>query len=122
MVPVMGGPPKRPFLAARGPQQAKHELEEAAGLVGPVGKITVVNARDGEHADVIHEKAHDNGGPTDAGENGQDSGQVNGEKSDAFRPIDLLVSRRVPFDPPPQGLRGGLKRIVFNLRHNLSTS
>src|SRR5271167_3711828 len=53
MMPVMGRPPKGPLLAATGSPKGHQELEEAAGLIGPVRKIAMINARDGEHAGEI---------------------------------------------------------------------
>ena len=49
------GPPERSLLGAGGAPKSENELEKAACFVSPVGKIPVVGARDGEHAEVIHE-------------------------------------------------------------------
>ena len=90
VMPVMGGPPKRPLLAAGSAPESHDELEEAAGLVGAMGEIPVVDPRNGEHAEVVHEDAHGDGDPTDTGQEGEDADDVNAEESGAAAPVDLL--------------------------------
>src|SRR6202789_3701597 len=102
---VMGGSPKRPLLPAGTAQEGQDELENPAGLVGAVGKVTVVNTRDGEHPDVIHEKAHGNRGPANSGENGANPDHVHTKEGDAAAPVNLLVVGELA----PHGF-GGLRR------------
>ena len=97
MVPVMGSPPKRPLLAARSAPEGQNELKETTGLIGAMGEITVVSPRDGEHAGVIHEKAHADGRPADTGKNGQDADHVDTEEGDASAPIEPLIHREFGF-------------------------
>lgn len=94
---VMGGPPERPLLATGSTPESQDELEETTGLIGTVGKVTMVSSRDGEHAGIIHEKAHADGRPADAGKNGQDADHVDAEKGDASAPIEPLIHREFGF-------------------------
>src|SRR5579859_5761003 len=104
VVTMMGGPPKRPLLSAGGAPEAHDELEEPAGLVGAMGEVTVVDTRDGEHAEVVHENAHGDGRPADAGQEGKDTDDVHTEKGDAAAPIDLLFASEFAAELLGEGL------------------
>src|SRR5581483_40854 len=93
---VMGGPPKRTLLTAGGSPKSHDGLEEPAGLVSAVGEVPVVDARDGEHAGVIHEKAHRDGGPADPRQESQKTDDMHAEKGDAAGPVDLFIDRKGP--------------------------
>src|SRR5580692_5695367 len=89
---VVGGPPKRSLLAGGSPPESQYELEKPAGLVGAVGKITVVSAGDGEHPGIVHENTHGDGGPTDAGQEGQDTHHMYQQEWDSPLPIHFLAT------------------------------
>jgi hypothetical protein len=91
MVTVMSRPPKWPLLGAGRAPTSQNELKNTACFVGSVGKIAVVSAGNGEHAGVIHEKAHENRGPAETGKNREYAHHMDQEKRDAIHPVNLFI-------------------------------
>jgi hypothetical protein len=54
---MRSGPPKRAFLCRRRSQKREKQLEDAARLVRTMGKIAVINARNGEHAQEVRSQS-----------------------------------------------------------------
>ena len=115
VVTVMGGPPERPLLPTGGAPEAHNELEEPAGLIGAVGEVTVVDTRDGEHAEVVHEDAHGDGRPADAGQESEDTDDVHTEKGDAAAPIDLLFFGELAAELLGEGLVLGVNGLIVGV-------
>ena len=76
MVPVMGGPPKRASLGRAGAKNAKKKLRNTAGLKRFMGKVSVVEASNGEHAHGEKADCKDDGKGTGASDDDQQTGQM----------------------------------------------
>jgi hypothetical protein len=87
VVPVMGGPPERAALGRRIPQHSEEELPEAACLVGPVGEVSVVKARDGEHTNHIEAGGYCHSGPTPADPEDAQTGDVENDEGKDSKPV-----------------------------------
>ena len=68
---VVAGPPQRPLLGGRGAAECEQELERPARLVGLVGEVPVVPARDEEHATPVGDEQDHPVVPPDPGEDGE---------------------------------------------------
>jgi len=79
MVAVMGGPPERSALDGGIAENREDELPEAAGLIRLVGKIAVIETRDGEHA---HEIEHQRGRRRDPAPPHPDDPEAHGVQND----------------------------------------
>jgi len=67
VVSMMTGPPERAFLRTGRSKKREKKLKGAARLVGAMGKITVIRAGDGEHANEIEGNADEKSGPAKSG-------------------------------------------------------
>src|SRR6185312_15194136 len=84
-------PPNGSALHRRGAEQAEDELAGARGLEGAMGKIAVIEARDGEHAYQVEPHGDGQSRPAEAHpDDGETSGMHHHEGDDA-RPIDVPV-------------------------------
>ena len=75
---VVSRPPQDALLRRRHRQKREDELEGAAGLKRPVGKVTVVAGGDEKHPRVIHRRAEDHVRPAKLDEKSRQAGQVHG--------------------------------------------
>lgn len=66
-------------------------MECAPGFVAAVREVAVVTRSDEEHAAVVGDEAKDDGFPGDAGEDGEQRGEVDCEERDGGFPVDSFV-------------------------------
>ena len=90
MVTVMVRPPQRASLNSRSTPKREEKLAEAGGAVRLVGKISVIDARDGEHPQKIK---RDRGPRCDRAHShpeNREAAAVQNQKRNAAHPIDLV--------------------------------
>jgi hypothetical protein len=92
MMPMMRRPPERTPLEGGTAYPRQDELKEAAGTVGPVGKVTMVSGCDPEHADYVRGEAKYKRFPGNARPERGDTSRVNAQKRDACYPVDAVAS------------------------------
>jgi hypothetical protein len=109
VVAVMGSPPQRTALGAGLRQECEHELKHAAGLVGAVGKVSVVDTGHREHADEVQRHAADGRRRGDTGPDGSESEQMDGNEGRHAQPADF-----------PRCLCGSGHRNLMSLIHRHS--
>src|SRR5258708_3930652 len=93
MMPVMGCPPERSLLHAKGAAQCEDELEHAAGTEGAGGEVTVITNGEKGHPQRVEADAGRHVHPTHAGTDCGKAHQVHGEKRDGPDERDFLVVR-----------------------------
>ena len=89
MVAMMSGPPERALLCAGLCEECQQELEDAAGLVGAMRKVTVIPARDAEHPREIQHCAADGCSGRDASPDSPERKQMDRNEGNAAEPFDL---------------------------------
>lgn len=88
VVPVNRGPPERPALDGGVSDDREDELSGPGGAKGAMGKVAMVKASDGGHADNIEEEGGAGGDPAPTDEkHGQATG-VEEDEWDAAAPVD----------------------------------
>jgi hypothetical protein len=91
MVPMMGGPPQRPFLRARVADESEQELKPSRSLVASMGKIPVVEAGDRKHPRPVKCEADEKRHRAEAHPEDQKRHEVNGDEGDGRDPGNAAV-------------------------------
>ena len=80
MMPVVRGPPQRTSLRGTGAQYREDELPGAVGFEGLVGEVAVIKPGYGKHAQEEETCCEHQGKGTNAGEERQQTGEVQEDK------------------------------------------
>lgn len=84
MVPMMTGPPERTFLCTGQTQKPENKLEGAAGLVGSMRKIAVIDAGDGKHPNKIESDTNPERSPAKSGPEDEETADMNQPENALF--------------------------------------
>ena len=111
----MGSPPKGTSLDGSVAGQRKEELPEAVGLECPMGKITVIESRDGEHTNEIESSRHGHGGPAPADHEYQEASDMQEQKGQHADPVDTRSGLPVcgPVGVDPSQDRQPYVKVIF---------
>ena len=90
VVSMGGGPPERAALHGAVAKDGEEELTEAGGLEGAVGKVAVVEAGDGKHADEVEEDRGNDDGGIDADPEDGKAAEVEEDEGEGALPVDLV--------------------------------
>lgn len=82
MFSMMGCPPKRSALRGAVADYSENELNHSIGFKASVGKISVVEASNGEHANKIQSQCDSDGGFADADNEYKQRGNMKQNKRD----------------------------------------
>src|SRR5262249_58428422 len=92
VTPVMRRPPQRPLLHGGASQNGEQELKQAAGLVRPMGKKSVIPRGEREHSDRIQRDAYQKRRQTDSDQPHYPTGEVQHYERNRFprKPVRFL--------------------------------
>jgi len=85
---VMGSPPQGTSLDGSVAGHRKQELPESVGFECPMGEITVIESRDGEHTNEIESRRHGHGGPAPADHEYEETSDMQEQKGQDADPVD----------------------------------
>ena len=93
VMPMHCGPPQNTLLRTCLSRDSKHELERAAGRIGPVREKAVISSSDGKDAQPIERNANRQGFPGDTAPYRPDAAQMYQDEGNSGRIDDIVPVR-----------------------------
>ena len=92
MVPVVRSPPHRAALHAASAPKPHNELHGAGGFKTLVGKIAVIKAGNGKHANHVHRHCNRNRNRTYANKKHAQTHQMHAQKWQYAQPVNFVLA------------------------------